>query len=199
MKALGWLAILVVCVTSVGCSSRPVGGEISSNSIGGTVKINHEMQDLAGEKINLADYRGKALLIVNVASECGYTPQYTGLQKLWETYGERGLLVIGVPSNDFGAQEPGSSEEIRNFCDTRYRVTFPMMGKVHAKGPDIAPLYKTLTEETGDGIRGEVRWNFTKFLIDPEGRPVARFEPKVEPMAAELVEAVEKVLPKSAG
>lgn len=163
------------------------------------MKIDHQMQDLAGENVSLSDYRGKALLIVNVASECGYTPQYTGLQKLWETYRDRGLVVLGVPSNDFGGQEPGSSEEIRNFCDTRYRVTFPMMAKVHAKGPDIAPLYKSLTEETGDGIAGEVRWNFTKFLVDPEGRPVARFEPKVDPLAPELVEAVERVLPASDG
>lgn len=160
------------------------------------MKIDHQMQDLAGETVNLGDYRGKALLIVNVASECGYTPQYTGLQKLWETYRDRGLVVIGVPSNDFGSQEPGSADEIRNFCDTRYRITFPMMAKVHAKGPEIAPLYKSLTEETGDGIRGEVRWNFTKFLVDTEGRPVARFESKVEPLSDELTQAIESVLPR---
>lgn len=189
------LAVLFSASLVTGCSSRTVAGH-STTQEGAGVKIDHQMQDLTGETVNLGDYRGKALLIVNVASECGYTPQYTGLQKLWETYGDRGLVVIGVPSNDFGSQEPGSAEEIRNFCDTRYRITFPMMAKVHAKGPEIAPLYKSLTEETGDGIRGEVRWNFTKFLVDPEGRPVARFESKVEPLSEELTQAIESVLPR---
>jgi glutathione peroxidase len=161
-----------------------------------TVTIDHEMQTLLGDTVSLASYRGKALLIVNTASECGYTPQYAGLQELWERYEDRGLVVLGVPSHDFGGQESGSSEQIKTFCETQFGVGFPMLAKVHAKGPDIAPLYATLTTETPDGIRGEVRWNFTKFLVDTEGKPVARFEPKVEPLAPEVIDAIEKVLPQ---
>lgn len=196
MRMYAKMGLLVGALVGLGCSARSLPTDVSHGSVeGGSVKLDHEMKDLAGETVKLSDLRGKALLIVNVASECGYTPQYAGLQQLWEKYQDRGLMVIGVPSNDFGAQEPGSEEEIRTFCDTRYRVTFPMMAKVHAKGPEMAPLYKTLTEETPEGIRGEVRWNFTKFLVDGNGVPVARFESKVEPLSDELVSAVEKVLP----
>ncbi len=157
--------------------------------------VDHTVTSLDGKTVNLADYRGKTLLIVNTASECGYTPQYDGLQKLYDRYKDKGLVVVGFPSNDFGGQEPGGAEEIATFCRKNYGVTFPMMAKVHAKGPEIAPIYRTLTEETGEGIKGEVRWNFTKFLIDPQGAVVGRFEPKVEPLAPELVSAVEKHLP----
>jgi len=159
------------------------------------VVIDHVLEGLDGKPVDLASYRGKAMLLVNVASECGYTPQYEGLEKLYREYKERGLVVIGVPSNDFGGQEPGTSEEIRAFCDTKFGVTFPMMAKVHAKGPDIAPLYATLTQKTSENLRGEVRWNFTKFLVDPNGVPVARFDSKVEPLSEEIVKAVEAVLP----
>ncbi len=158
--------------------------------------IEHTVQTLKGETVALSTYRGKALLIVNTASECGYTPQYDGLEKLYQAYKDRGLVVLGFPSNDFGGQEPGTAEEIGAFCRKNYGVTFPLFAKVHAKGAEIAPLYKTLTEDTGAGIRGEVRWNFTKFLVDPKGDVVARFEPKVEPQARELVAAVEKALPR---
>src|SRR4051812_41153691 len=140
---------------------------------GKTVTIDHEMKSITGETVKLSSYRGKALLIVNTASECGFTPQYDGLEKLWEKYKDRGLVVIGVPSNDFGAQEPGTEKQIQEFCKVRYGVTFPLMSKVHAKGPEIAPLFKTLTQDT-PGLEGEVKWNFTKFLIDAEGKPVAR-------------------------
>lgn len=156
--------------------------------------IDHELETLEGEPFSLAAQRGKVLLLVNVASNCGYTPQYEGLQKLHEIYGEKGLVVVGIPSNDFGGQEPGSAEEIRAFCESRYDVSFPMMAKVHAKGPDMAPLYRALTEQTAPPIAGEVKWNFTKFLVDKEGRPVARFEPKVEPLAPEVIRAIEALL-----
>ncbi len=158
--------------------------------------IDHRMETLGGDTVDLSNFRGKALLIVNTASECGYTPQYEGLQKLYDRYKDRGLVVLGVPSNDFGGQEPGSSEEIKTFCETRFGVSFPMLAKVHAKGPEIAPLYRTLTTESPEGIRGEVRWNFTKFLVDTNGTPVARFEPKVDPLAPELISAVEQALPQ---
>jgi len=189
------LAALVAA--TVGCTHGAADGKSAAGAEEGTaVTIDHRMQTLSGDAVELAGYRGKALLIVNTASQCGYTPQYAGLQQLWERYKDRGLVVLGVPSNDFGGQEPGSSEEIATFCETNFGVGFPMLAKVHAKGPEIAPLYRTLTTETPEGIRGEVRWNFTKFLIDPNGVPVARFEPKVDPLAPELIDAVEKVLPQ---
>lgn len=189
------MAALVASASA--CSQRAAEPPAAPGAVEAkTVTIDHEMQSLTGEPVSLKSYRGKALLIVNTASECGYTPQYAGLQQLWERYKDRGLVVVGVPSNDFGGQEPGSSEEIATFCETKFGVDFPMFAKVHAKGPDIAPLYRTLTVDTPDGIRGEVRWNFTKFLVDPNGVPVARFEPKVEPLAPELIQAIESVLPE---
>ena len=134
------------------------------------------------------------MLIVNTASKCGYTPQYESLQKLHERYGERGLVVIGFPSNDFGNQEPGTAEEIGNFCRLNYGVTFPMMAKVHTKGPDQAPIYRALTAESGEEFQGEIKWNFTKFLVDPEGRVVARFESSVDPLDEQVTSAVEAQL-----
>ena len=157
--------------------------------------MDHAFELLDGTKTNLAAYRGKAVLVVNTASECGYTPQYAGLEKLHEAYKDRGLVVLGFPCNDFGGQEPGGAAEIKAFCESKFHVTFPLAGKVHAKGAEKHPIYKALTEETPAPIRGEVKWNFTKFLIDPKGAVVARFEPGTEPMAAELVAAVEKALP----
>jgi glutathione peroxidase len=157
--------------------------------------VDHQVTSLTGEAVDLTAYRGRVMLIVNTASECGYTPQYAGLQTLHERYGERGLVVIGFPSNDFGNQEPGEADEIASFCRLNYGVSFPMMAKVHTKGAEQAPIYRTLTTETGAGIRGEIRWNFTKFLIDPQGHVVARFEPGVEPLSDEIVAAIEGLLP----
>jgi glutathione peroxidase len=165
--------------------------------VSGEPRIDQVVTSLSGTEVDLSSFRGKAMLIVNTASRCGYTKQYAGLQELYETYGDRGFVVVGFPSNDFGRQEPGSAEEIATFCRRNYGVTFPMMGKVATKGPSQSPVYETLTRETGESIRGEVRWNFTKFLVDPEGRVVARFEPAVEPMSEELRKAVEAVLPGS--
>lgn len=161
------------------------------------VVVDHTVKDIEGNDVNLADYRGKAMLIVNTASECGYTPQYAGLQKLYADYKDKGLVVIGFPSNDFGAQEPGTPEEISSFVDTEYGIEFPMMDKVVVKGESKADLYKDLTENTPEGISGDVPWNFTKFLVDTDGKVVARFEPAVEPDADELKKAIEKVLPKA--
>ena len=158
--------------------------------------IDHQVQTLQGETISLSKYRGSVLLVVNTASECGYTPQYAGLEKVYEKYKDRGLVIVGFPSNDFGQQEPGSAQEIATFCQKNYGVTFPMMAKVHAKGPEIAPLYKTLTQDTPEGIKGEVKWNFTKFLVDKDGKVVARFESKVTHESPEVTGAIEKLLPR---
>lgn len=157
--------------------------------------IDHTVQTIDGEEVALSTYRGKALLIVNTASECGFTPQYEGLQALYEKYQSRGLVVLGFPCNDFGGQEPGTQSEIKSFCSSKFHVSFPLFDKVRAKG-DKSPLYKTLTEEVDPALRGEIKWNFTKFLVDPTGRVVARFEPMVKPLDAEMLSQIEKVLPQ---
>ncbi len=158
--------------------------------------LTHEVKLLDGSVKNLEAYRGKALLVVNTASECGYTPQYEDLQTVYKTYRDRGFEVLAFPSNDYGGQEPGGPEEIRKFVDENYNVEFPVFDKVVVKGPDKAPLFKTLTEQADESIQGEVTWNFTKFLIDPTGKVVGRFEPKVKPTDPELTAAIERVLPK---
>lgn len=159
--------------------------------------LDHEVKLLDGRDKSLADYRGKALLVVNTASECGFTPQYADLQAVYAKYKDRGLEVLAFPSNDFGAQEPGTPEEIRAFVDKQYSVEFEMFDKVVIKGDEKTPLYKTLTEETPEGIKGEVKWNFTKFLVDAEGRVVQRFESGVSPSDPKVTAAIEQVLPKS--
>ena len=163
------------------------------------VVLDHEVAMLDGTKKSLADYRGKAVLVVNTASECGYTPQYADLQEVYAKYRDEGLEVVAFPSNDFGGQEPGGSAEIRDFVDREYSVEFPMFDKVHAKGPEISPVYKTLSQDSGEGIRGEVKWNFTKFLVDPQGKIVARFEPPVRPNDPQVLAEIERVLPAKQG
>jgi glutathione peroxidase len=155
-----------------------------------------DISALDGAPLDLDDLSGKAVLIVNVASRCGLTPQYEGLEKLHERYRDQGFTVLGVPCNQFGQQEPGSPEEIATFCSTTYGVTFPMTEKVEVNGPGRHPLYQQLTTKPdADGQAGDVQWNFEKFLISPEGEIVARFRPKVVPDAAEVISAVESVLP----
>jgi glutathione peroxidase len=139
-------------------------------------------------------YKGKVLLMVNVASKCGYTPQYTALESLYEKYKDQGLVILGFPANNFGAQEPGTNEEIRTFCSTKYNVTFPLYGKVSVKGDDTTPLYQYLTREANASVAGDIKWNFTKFLVDRNGSVVQRFEPAVKPDSPEMIEAVEKLL-----
>lgn len=149
------------------------------------------LTDIDGKPYALKQHAGKVVLLVNVASKCGLTPQYAGLEKLHQTYKDRGLVVIGVPANEFGGQEPGTEAEIKAFCTTKYQVTFPMMGKLVVKGPGIHPLYKQLVAASGTG---DVEWNFAKFLIGRDGRLAARLHPKVTPDSDELKQAVEKAL-----
>jgi glutathione peroxidase len=157
--------------------------------------LNFTMNDIAGKPVGLDQYQGKVVMFVNVASKCGYTPQYKGLEKLYEKYGKDGLVVIGVPANEFGRQEPGTDAEIEQFCTANYNVTFPMMSKVAVKGPNICPLYKFLTgKDTDPNFAGEVGWNFEKFLIGRSGEVVGRFKSAVAPNAPELVSAVEAEL-----
>ena len=155
--------------------------------------IDHTVKTIDGEEVSLTAYRGKTLLIVNTASQCGLTPQYEQLEQLQQKYANRGFTVLGFPCNDFGGQEPGSAAEIKTFCSSTYQVSFPLFEKVRAQG-DKSPLYKTLTEEIEPTLRGEIKWNFTKFLVDGNGRVVARFEPMVKPLDPQLTAEIEKLL-----
>jgi len=151
---------------------------------------------LDGEATSLADYADRAILLVNVASKCGLTPQYAGLEQLARDYGDRGLTVIGVPCNQFMGQEPGTAEEIQTFCSTTYGVTFPLLEKTDVNGDDRHPLYAELTTVAdGDGKAGDIQWNFEKFVIAPGGTVVNRFRPQTEPNAPEVIAAIEAVLP----
>jgi glutathione peroxidase len=148
-----------------------------------------------GHDKSLGDYRGKVALIVNVASRCGHTPQYRGLEELHETYGAKGLAVLGFPANEFGSQEPGTDDQIKDFCTTNYGVKFDMFAKVKVKGQGIDPLFDYLTsKETDRAFAGEIGWNFTKFLVGKGGEILARFEPKIEPTAPEVRSAIERAL-----
>ncbi len=161
----------------------------------GTSPLGVEIGTLQGGPANLAQYAGKAVLIVNVASKCGLTPQYTGLEKLQEQYAERGFTVLGVPCNQFLGQEPGSAEEIAEFCSATYGVTFPLTEKVEVNGEGRHALYERLVGfADAEGHSGDIRWNFEKFLIGRDGEVVARFSPQTEPESAELVSAVEGAL-----
>jgi glutathione peroxidase len=151
---------------------------------------------LDGRPMSLADYGDRAVLVVNVASKCGLTPQYSSLEQLAQDYRERGLMVVGVPCNQFMGQEPGTAEEIQAFCSTNYGVTFPLLAKTEVNGPDRHPLYAELTRTPdADGQAGDVQWNFEKFLIAPGGKVVNRFRPRTVPDAPEVIAAIEAVLP----
>jgi glutathione peroxidase len=152
---------------------------------------------LDGRPTTLAELADGAALVVNVASKCGLTPQYSALEQLAKDYGGRGLTVIGVPCNQFMGQEPGTAEEIQTFCSTTYGVTFPLLAKTDVNGPDRHPLYAELTNAPdGSGEAGDVQWNFEKFLLAPDGQVVKRFRPRTAPDAAEVIDAIEAVLPR---
>ena len=181
MRRLALLAVL--CVTGV-CMAA------SMNSV-----YDFTLNSIDHQPVSLSSFHGKALLLVNVASKCGYTPQYAALEKLYTTYKDKGLVVVGIPANNFMSQEPGTDAEIKTFCTNKYNVTFPMMSKVSVKGDNKAPLYAFLTDKSSDPrFGGEIQWNFTKFLFDRNGKPVARFEPAVTPDSPEVIAAVEAAL-----
>jgi len=153
------------------------------------------LNSIDGQPTSLAQFKGRVVLIVNVASRCGFTPQYAGLEALYQKYKDKGLVVLGFPSNDFLWQEPGTNQEIKTFCSTRYHVTFPMFAKVSVKGRNQAPLYRFLTDKNvNPSTGGSVGWNFTKFLADRNGKVIARFGSRVTPESAELVKAIEAAL-----
>ena len=177
------ILILMLCVACASLSAEP-------KSI-----YDFTMRTIDGDHVSLKSYQGKVVLLVNVASKCGFTPQYAGLEALYEKYKDRGLVIVGVPANNFMSQEPGTDEEIKKFCSNKYNVTFPMMSKVSVKGDDKTPLYVFLTgKDTDPKFGGDIKWNFTKFLFDRNGNPIARFEPKVTPDSPEVTAAIESAL-----
>ncbi len=163
---------------------------MSTTLSGASGAYDFTLNSIDGKATPLAGFKGKVTLIVNVASQCGFTPQYAGLEALYEKYRDHGFVIAGFPANNFGGQEPGTNEEIKQFCNRNYSVKFPMFAKISVKGADKAPLYQYLTDTMG----GDVQWNFTKFLVDKNGKVIKRFDSSVEPDSPELVSAIEAAL-----
>ena len=158
--------------------------------------LNFTMKSIHGKPIDLSKYQGRVVLMVNVASQCGYTPQYAGLQRLHDQYSKRGFAVVGFPCNQFGAQEPGSPEEIEQFCSVNYGVSFPMFEKIEVNGPGQHPVYTELTAvPDAEGKAGDIQWNFEKFLVGPDGTVIARFRPLMDPEDPAIISAIEANLP----
>jgi glutathione peroxidase len=152
------------------------------------------LPSIDGKPLPLSGFKGKVILIVNVASRCGYTPQYSALESIYEKYKDQGFVILGFPANNFGGQEPGTNAEIKTFCSTKYNVTFPIYSKVSVKGDDQTPLYGYLTAQANPSFAGDIKWNFTKFLVDRRGKVVERFEPATTPDSPEVIAAIEKYL-----
>src|ERR1700729_3021014 len=162
---------------------------------GGKSIYDFTLNSIDGQPTSLASYKGKVVMLVNVASRCGFTPQYTALESTYEKFKDKGFVIVGIPANNFGGQEPGTNAEIKTFCSTKYNVTFPMMSKISVKGDDKAPLYQFLTDKSANPqTGGDIQWNFTKFLIGSDGQVLARFEPDVTPDSPQVTAAIEKAL-----
>ena len=155
---------------------------------------NFTLPSIDGKSMPLPDFKGKVIMMVNVASQCGYTPQYTALEAIYNKYKDQGFVILGFPANNFGQQEPGTNEEIKTFCSRKYSVTFPLYSKISIKGSEQAPLYQYLTKDADPSHTGDIKWNFTKFLVDRNGNVVQRFEPAVTPDSADVTSAIEKLL-----
>lgn len=178
------LSFLVLLIPAAGFLVRPAAADVSIYTF--------NVEDINGEMRSLSEFRGQPILIVNTASQCGFTPQYAGLEELYERYRDQGLHILAFPSNDFGGQEPGSNAEIREFCNMRFHITFDLFSKIKVTRPGIHPLFEYLT--TVKGFEGPVKWNFNKFLIGKNGELVARFDSPVEPLSDTLVDSVEAAL-----
>jgi glutathione peroxidase len=171
------------------------GVAMTAALFGASNVLDFTLNSIDGKPAPLSQYQGKVVLIVNVASKCGFTPQYTGLEKVYEKYKDKGFVILGFPANNFGSQEPGTNEEIKTFCSSKYNVTFPMYSKISVKGADIHPLYQFLTDkQTNPTTGGDIKWNFTKFLVGKDGKVIARFESPVTPESPEVTSAIEKAL-----
>ncbi len=190
MKKIGLIALCLFIAAGCLMSDSVPSAELKNKSI-----LDYKMKDIDGNDVKLKKYKGKVLLVVNTASKCGYTPQYEGLQAIYDKYNAQGFSVLGFPANNFGGQEPGTESEIKEFCTTKYKVTFPMFAKISVKGDDQDPLYKFLTsKETNPQFAGDIKWNFNKFLIDRKGNVVARFDSKEKPDSEAVTQAIEKYL-----
>jgi glutathione peroxidase len=191
------IVLIALAVTGVAALSVALGraGEKMETATVANSIYDFTLKNIDGKDTSLAEYHGKVLLVVNVASRCGYTPQYEGLEKIYLKYKDRGLVILGFPANNFMSQEPGTNEEIKTFCSLKYNVTFPMFAKISVKGDDMHPLYKYLTDkQTDPQFGGDVKWNFNKFLVGRDGRIIGRFEPAVKPESPEVTQAIEKAL-----
>ena len=183
--------IALLCLTELGFAMVAAAHAAEAES-----PLDFKMKNIDGKEVDLGDYKGKVVMIVNVASKCGLTKQYEGLEALYEKYGDKGLVVLGFPANQFRQQEPGTDAEIKEFCSTNYDVTFPMFSKIVVKGDGMHPLYQYLTKTANPKLTGDITWNFEKFLVDRQGNVVSRFAPKVTPDSTDLVQAVEAELAK---
>ena len=179
-------ALPLSLMTSLASQPNSKAGDMASKLFGFTVKT------IDGKERSLSEYEGKVVLIVNVASECGYTPQYKDLQDIYQKYKDKGFVILGFPSNDFGQQEPGTDPQIKKFCETKYNVTFDLFSKIEVKGNDQAPLYKYLTTECE--VPHDITWNFNKFLVDRTGKVVDYFPSKVKPTDTALTKKIEELL-----
>lgn len=197
-KFLIGMALGIVVATMVLLLVKTLKASGGPNGVGKeTAKSMYDftLKDAKGKDVKLEQFRGQVVLLVNVASKCGYTPQYDGLQKIYERYREQGFTILGFPANNFGAQEPGTDEQIQEFCRINYGVTFPVFSKISVKGDDKHPLYKYLTErETNPDFAGEIKWNFNKFLVGRDGRILARFDSADKPEDAKVTQAIEQAL-----
>jgi len=196
-KSFTFLLVCSVLVLSSSALAQMKNNKLNPQTKSG-VKMNNTINDISvkdmnGKDINLSDYNGKVLLIVNVASECGYTPQYEGLEKIYKEYKDKGFEILGFPCNDFGGQEPGTNEEIKSFCTSKYSVTFKLFDKIKVLGDEKCSLYKRLTNNDITE-KSDIGWNFEKFLIDRKGKIIARFKSAVKPESKELTSAIEKEL-----
>ena len=186
--------LLVLCVLAAVCVGFCVYCANSTSAASPSV-FDFKMKDIDGKEVKLKKYKGNVLLVVNTASKCGYTPQYESLQATYDKYRSQGFYVLGFPANNFGEQEPGTEKEIKEFCTSKYKVTFPMFAKISVKGEDQDPLYAYLTgKETNPEFAGDITWNFNKFLIDRKGRIVARWSSKEKPDSETISAAIEKYL-----
>lgn len=186
------LALAVLCASL--CFDCPVG-LFTAEAASPKSVLDFKVRDIDGKDVKLKKYKGNVLLVVNVASKCGYTPQYEGMQATYTKYKDKGFYVLGFPANNFGSQEPGTETEIKEFCSSKYGVTFPMFAKISVKGEDADPLYKYLTsKETNPDFGGDITWNFNKFLVDRKGKVVARFTSKDKPEGEKVTAAIEKYL-----
>ena len=195
MKICMLIASVAMVAGISGCANGTGGrGEADLNA---TSIYDFTMTDINGKAVSMADFKGKLLLIVNVASKCSFTPQYAGLQKLYDTYKDRGFVILAFPANNFLSQEPGTDGEIAGFCRLTYGVTFPVFSKISVKGGDMHPLYRYLTADTaGREFGGSIKWNFAKFLIAPDGRIVDRFAPITKPESGRIIKAIEAHMPR---